>query len=219
MDRKKAYILAPAGDENAALAAILAGADAIYLGLPKFNARLKAANITEESLPALVGLAHSHGVKIYITVNTLITTGEIDEFLALIRIALRAEVDALIIQDYGALYLLKKLYPQAPIHASTQMTTHNSKQVEFLKKFGVRQVNLCREMSLDEIRELTGAASRMGIKSEVFVHGAYCISFSGQCLMSSLIGGHSANRGLCAQPCRKAYGVQKGERQKERGAT
>jgi len=215
MNMKKAEILAPAGDKDSALAAILAGADAIYLGLPKFNARLKAANITEESLPALVRLAHSHGVKIYVTVNTLITTEEIDEFLALVRICLKAGVDALIIQDYGALYLLKRLYPQARIHASTQMTSHNSKQLELLKKFGVRQVNLCREMSLSEIRELTRVADRMEIKVEVFVHGAYCISFSGQCLMSSLIGGHSANRGLCAQPCRKGYGLRPSGRRGE----
>jgi len=211
MNIKKPEILAPAGDEDAALAAIFAGADAIYLGLPKFNARLKAANITEESLPPLVRLAHSRGVKIYVTANTLITTDEIDEFLALVRIVLRAGVDALIIQDYGALYLLKRLYPRAYIHASTQMTSHNSKQLEFLKRFAVRQVNLCREMSLAEIRELTEAADRMGMKVEVFVHGAYCISFSGQCLMSSLIGAHSANRGLCAQPCRKAYRLRLGE--------
>jgi collagenase-like PrtC family protease len=211
MSIKKAEILAPAGDEDAALAAIFAGADAIYLGLSKFNARLKAANITEECLPPLVRLAHSHGVKIYVTANTLITTSEIDEFLALVRIVLRAGVDALIIQDYGALYLLKRLYPQAHIHASTQMTSHNSKQLEFLKRFAVRQVNLCREMSLAEIRELTEAGERMEMKVEVFVHGAYCISFSGQCLMSSLIGGHSANRGLCAQPCRKAYRLRLGE--------
>ncbi|MEW5801180.1 MAG: peptidase U32 family protein, partial [bacterium] len=202
---RKAQILAPGGDEDAVLAAILAGADAVYLGLPRFNARLKAVNITEKSLPFLVRLAHLRGVKVYVTVNTLITTEEIGEFLTLIRVCLQAEVDALIIQDYGALYLLKKLYPEAHLHASTQMTCHNSWQMELLKRFGAHHVNLCREMSLAEIRELTEAADRMGTKIEIFVHGAYCISFSGQCLMSSLIGGRSANRGMCAQPCRKAY--------------
>ncbi|MEW6381698.1 MAG: U32 family peptidase [bacterium] len=211
MTTQKAEILAPGGNEEAVLAAISAGADAVYLGLPKFNARIKAANITEKSLPALVHLAHSCGVKIYVTVNTLITPGEIDEFLALIGVCRKAGVDALIVQDYGALYLLQKLYPEAEVHASTQATSHNSRQLEFLKKFGVRQVNLCREMSLTETQELTAVASRLGIKTEVFVHGAYCISFSGQCLMSSFIGGQSANRGLCAQPCRKVYYLQPGK--------
>ncbi|MCL6582348.1 MAG: U32 family peptidase [bacterium] len=212
MITNKADILAPGGDEEAVRAAILAGADAVYLGLSKFNARMKAANISEESLPSLVHLAHSRGVKIYVTLNTLITTGEVKEFLALVRVCQKAGVDALIIQDLGALYLLQKLYPELRTHASTQTTSHNSGQIEFLKRLGVRQVNLCREMSLSEIRELTEVADRMGIKTEVFVHGAYCISFSGQCLMSSFIGGQSANRGLCAQPCRRLYYLRPGKR-------
>ncbi|MFH0924216.1 MAG: peptidase U32 family protein [bacterium] len=207
---KKIELLAPGGDEDAVKAAILAGADAIYLGLSRFNARLKATNISEERLPFLTNLAHSRGVKIYVTINTLITNPEVEDFVQLVGLCLKAGVDAFIVQDIGALYLINKLYPEAHLHASTQLTIHNSKQLEFLKRFNVRQVNLCREMSLEEIKGIISHADQLNLKVEVFVHGAYCISFSGQCLMSSFIGGCSANRGLCAQPCRKRYSLKKG---------
>ena len=201
----KPRILAPAGDVSAFKAALLAGADEVYLGLPKFNARMNAANITERDLPELLLLAHRRRATVFLTTNILLAQSEIPELLDLAAGALEAGVDGFIVQDYGALRALRRAFPQAELHASTQMTTHNRGQVSFLARLGVRRVNLARELSIGQIELITAHAHSLGVETEVFVHGAYCISFSGQCTMSSFMGGLSANRGLCFQPCRRTY--------------
>ena len=200
-------ILAPGGDPDSIRAAILAGADAVYVGLSRFNARMRAVNLSLKELAALTELAHNRGVRIYVTLNVLLSQEEIQEALTLAVDALHAGADALILQDWGLLGLVSRLYPQVEIHASTQLTTHNSRQIDVLSALGVRQLNLCRELSLDEIGLLTRHCRRLNRKAEVFVHGAYCISFSGQCYLSSLLCGLSGNRGMCVQPCRRRYHV------------
>lgn len=201
----KPRILAPAGDVSAFKAALLAGADEVYAGLTKFNARMNAANITERDLPELLLLAHRRRVTVFLTTNVLLAQDEIPELLDLAAGALEAGVDGFIVQDCGALRALRRAFPQAELHASTQMTTHNCGQVSFLARLGVRRVNLARELTIGQIELITAHAHSLGLETEVFVHGAYCISFSGQCTMSSFMGGLSANRGLCFQPCRRAY--------------
>lgn len=200
-------ILAPGGDALAVKAAILAGAGAVYLGLEGFNARRKAANISEKELPELISLARSRGVKVYITANILLTEEEIPAYLSFVERCAGAGADGFIIQDLGALELLSRERPDLELHASTQLTTHSSGQIAFLGLFGVKRVNLARELPAPVIRELTYFAHGIGIETEVFVHGAYCISYSGQCFMSSFMGGESGNRGVCFQPCRRYYDV------------
>jgi len=198
-------ILAPAGDITAFKAALLAGADEIYFGLPKFNARMNAANITVKDLRDLMRLAHLRGVRAFLTVNVLFAEHELREVVETVDRAFQEGVDGLIIQDYGALRMISREFPDAELHASTQMTTHNTGQVSLLAGLGASRTNLSRELTLRQIEEITGYAHDIGIETEVFVHGAYCISFSGQCFMSSFIGGLSGNRGLCFQPCRRRY--------------
>ncbi|MBN2051180.1 MAG: U32 family peptidase [Spirochaetales bacterium] len=201
-------ILAPGGDILSVKAALEAGADAVYLGLPAFNARRKASNITAADLPHLVLLAHERGVKIFVTANILITQGEIGQYSEFISFCLASGVDGLIIADLGALSLLHSLFPGTELHASTQMTTHNTAQIDFLRSFGVKRVNLGRELPLQRVAEITRYAHGIGMETEVFVHGAYCISYSGQCYMSSFLGGESGNRGVCFQPCRRRYNLE-----------
>ncbi|HOV62754.1 MAG TPA: U32 family peptidase [Spirochaetia bacterium] len=203
-------ILAPGGDTDSVKAAILAGADAVYLGLSKFNARRRAVNIEEGDLSDLVLLAHARGVRLYVTINVLLTTSEIEAALSMADASLDAGIDGFIVQDIGLFYLLSLLFPDTEVHASTQCTTHNSGQIEFLSSLGARRVNLSRELNLEQIRAITAKAHALGVATEVFVHGAYCISFSGQCYMSSFMGGQSGNRGLCFQPCRRRYGTERG---------
>jgi U32 family peptidase len=198
-------LLAPAGDVSAFKAAVSAGADEIYFGLPKFNARMNATNITADTLPELLTLAHRRGVRVFLTTNVLFVESELPELVDLAGSAIDAGVDGFIVQDYGVLRVLVRTFPGVELHASTQMTTHNSGQVEFLAKFGVRRINLARELSLQQIELISAFAHTLGVETEVFVHGAYCLSFSGQCYMSSFMGGLSGNRGLCFQPCRRAY--------------
>ncbi|MBN1761026.1 MAG: U32 family peptidase [Chitinispirillaceae bacterium] len=198
-------LLAPGGDADAVKAAILAGADAVYCGLAQYNARRRAENLTIERLKELVLIAHRHSCRIYLTLNSLIVDAEIPEVAAIITDCRRLGVDAFIVQDPGVLYLLREYFPEVEVHASTQMTTHNAGQLGFIDRFGVRQVNLARELSLEEIAELAGVATERGMRTEVFVHGAFCISFSGQCYMSSAMSGRSGNRGACVQPCRRSY--------------
>jgi U32 family peptidase len=209
-------LLAPGGDEECARAAILAGADAVYLGLPRWNARMRATNIEEPALRQLVRLAHQHGSRIYLTMNTLLAQSELAAALETAERAGGFGVDALILQDWGLLAALGDLAERgklpAELHASTQMTTHNAPQLEVLAAFGVSQVILARELELAEVRDLTGRARELGMRTEVFVHGAYCVSVSGQCSMSSIVAGRSGNRGECAQPCRRPYRVEGGGR-------
>ena len=207
MERKKAELLAPAGDYDCAKAAILAGADAVYMGLKKFNARERASNLGLEELKEIVSIAHGHGTKIYVTMNTLLIDSELYEAVQCASDILNAGADALIVQDPGLAYVLHQYIPDLELHASTQMTTHNCLQVDFLEKLGIRNVNFARELSADELEPIIAYTKKKGIKTEIFVHGAYCISCSGICYMSSFISSQAGNRGKCLQPCRRRYSL------------
>lgn len=210
---KKCELLAPAGSIESLYAAVLSGADAVYLGGNKFSARAYASNFDNETLSKAVDYCHMYGVKVYITLNTLIKESEIDEAVDYIRFLYEIGVDALIIQDTGIAYIMSRIFPDFEIHASTQMTIHNGEGADFLVDSGFKRIVLSRELSIEEI----GYISRdRGIETEIFVHGALCVCYSGQCLMSSLIGGRSGNRGRCAQPCRLPYRLIKGSNGEER---
>ncbi|MBP5972192.1 U32 family peptidase [Brasilonema sp. CT11] len=199
-------LLAPAGYWDCAKAAVENGADAIYFGLDRFNARMRAQNFTEADLPKLMEFLHRRGVKGYVTLNTLIFPQELREAEQYLRTIITAGVDAVIVQDIGICRLIRHLSPDFPIHASTQMTITSAAGVEFAKSLGCQLVVLARECSLKEIekiqRQLPEQAS---LPLEVFVHGALCVAYSGQCLTSEALGGRSANRGECAQACRMPY--------------
>ncbi|WP_319476840.1 U32 family peptidase [Marispirochaeta aestuarii] len=212
MKKNTIELLAPGGDAGSVKAAILAGADAVYLGVGDFNARKRAVNIRPEGLPELCSLAHRYGCRIYLTLNILAFEEEFSALSDLLVRTMRFGIDAVIIQDYGLLQHVRRAFPDLEIHASTQMTTHNSGQLKLLAESGVKQVNFARELSLSELTELTAAAHKEGLKAEVFVHGAYCVSFSGQCYMSGLLYENSANRGACVQPCRREYIPDSGNR-------
>ena len=200
---RQVELLAPAGDWECARAAIANGADAVYFGLDiGFNARARATNLSLESLPQFVELLHRYGVRGYLTLNTLIFPSELRQFEDTVRQAAAAGVDAVLIQDLGAVRLVRAICPELPIHASTQMTLTNADEIRMVTEIGVDRVVLPRELSLDEIREV-----RRNTKApvEVFVHGALCVAYSGQCLTSESLGGRSANRGQCAQACRLPY--------------
>lgn len=197
-------ILAPVGGEEQLIAAIKAGANAVYFGGTSFGARSSAKNFSREQIERAVRYAHLHGVSVYITVNTLILDSEFDAAMDFIDFLYRSDVDAVIVQDVGLAVAVRERYPDFPIHASTQMTFHNAAGVKYAKQFGFSRVVLPREMSAEEIRMI---AEQVDIELEVFIHGALCVSYSGMCLMSSFIGGRSGNRGNCAQPCRKKYSL------------
>ncbi len=198
-------LLAPAGNAVALRAALRAGADAVYLGLESFNARRGADNFTLESLGEACRYAHLRGAKIYVTLNTAILPEELDDALELARQAYRAGADAFIVQDIGLAAELSRALPEARLHISTQMNTHNEAGIRAAARLGAKRVTLARELSLEEIANLVAAAEEWGMEVETFAHGALCICYSGQCLMSSMIGGRSANRGTCAQACRLPY--------------
>lgn len=203
--KRKIELLAPGGDVDSIKAAILAGADAVYCGLDRFNARNRAANITFENLQGILRLAHNNQCEVSLTLNILIIESEIPAMFALLNKLVNTNIDGVIVQDLGMFYLLAKYFPSLKIHASTQATTHNAGQIRFLKKLNANRVNLSRELSLDEIKDLTTVAHENNVLTEVFVHGSYCISFSGICYMSSAQSGKSGNRGRCSQPCREKY--------------
>ena len=203
--QKKIELLAPGGDIDSIKAAIIAGADAVYCGLSRFNARNRAENIVVEDLPGIIRLAHKNNCEIFITLNILIVESEIPALITLLNRLVNTKIDGLIVQDLGVLYLLVNYYPNLPIHASTQLTTHNEGQIQFLKKLTATRVNLSRELSLPEIEALTTVAHENHVLTEVFVHGSNCLSFSGICYLSSVHGGNSGNRGRCSQPCRNQY--------------
>ncbi len=200
-------ILAPAGNWECAKAAVENGADAIYFGLDRFNARMRAQNFTEADLPELMAFLHLRGVKGYVTVNTLIFPQELAEVEQYLRSIISAGVDAVIVQDVGICRLIRHLSPDFPIHASTQMTITSAAGVEFAKSLGCQLVVLARECSLKEINKIQQqiAQKETSLPLEVFVHGALCVAYSGQCLTSEALGGRSANRGECAQACRMPY--------------
>ncbi|WP_413199509.1 DUF3656 domain-containing U32 family peptidase [Nostoc piscinale] len=197
-------LLAPAGNWECAKAAVENGADAIYFGLDRFNARMRAQNFTEADLPQLMKFLHLRGVKGYVTVNTLIFPQELAEAQQYLRTIIAAGVDAVIVQDVGICRLIRHLSPDFPIHASTQMTITSAAGVEFAKSLGCQLVVLARECSIKEIQKIQQATT---LPLEVFVHGALCVAYSGQCLTSEALGGRSANRGECAQACRMPYNL------------
>ncbi len=202
-------LLLPAGNTESFYAALEGGADAIYLGLTSFNARGRAANFTEGHLLAALQEAKKRRVKIYVTLNTVIKNKEIDALLDVLAFLEQAGVDAIIIQDWGLYYLARLRFSKLVIHASTQMGNHNSLGVEFSEEKGIARVILARELTMTELSQI---AARAKTELELFVHGALCYSFSGFCFFSSYLGGRGANRGLCAQPCRRIY--QDGEQSK-----
>ncbi|HEX8371636.1 MAG TPA: U32 family peptidase [Chthoniobacterales bacterium] len=193
-------LLAPAGGWDCLRAAAANGADAVYFGLPKFNARMRADNFTEEELPRVVRFAHRYGVKAYVAFNTLIFTDELEAAAEQLRVLNRAGVDALIVQDVGLVKLARQIVPELPIHASTQMTITSPEGAAFAYELGCERVVLARETSLRELEKFDGS-----VPLEAFVHGALCVAYSGQCLTSESLGQRSANRGECAQACRMPY--------------
>lgn len=195
-------ILAPAGSMECLRAAVAAGADAIYLGGTKFGARAYAQNLSEEDLVQAIEYVHIHGRKIYMTVNTLLKDRELNELYAYLLPYYKAGLDGVIVQDIGAVKFIGEYFPEMPVHASTQMTITNTLGADFLKRYGITRVVPARELSLKEIRDMK---KQTGLEMECFVHGALCYCYSGQCLLSSMIGGRSGNRGQCAQPCRLPY--------------
>jgi putative protease len=209
--KKIPELLAPAGGRKALEAAIAAGADAVYLGGRHFGARGMAENFDFQGLKSAVSYAHLRERKVYVTVNTLIHDRELTGLALYLLQLYEIGVDAVLVQDVGAAALVGRLLPDLDVHASTQMTIHNSPGIKWASSLGMKRVVLAREMNLREVKEMAkNAKATGGIGLEVFVHGALCYSVSGQCLLSSVIGGRSGNRGLCAQPCRKPYILQKG---------
>src|SRR4051812_38580166 len=205
-------LLAPAGDWECVRAAVENGADAIYFGLEKFNARMRAHNFTEADLPELMRFLHLRGVRAYITFNTLVFPNEIEQAEHYLRSIIAAGVDAAIVQDVGICRMIRAISPDFPIHASTQMTISSAAGVKFARELGCSLVVLARECSIAEIQKIQTALKENGADQnasgfplEVFVHGALCVAYSGQCLTSEALGGRSANRGECAQACRMPY--------------
>lgn len=193
--------LAPAGNREALDRAVAAGADAVYLGYAAFSARAGAGNFDEEQLREAVHFAHLHHVRVHVTVNTLLKDGELSGVLDVLALLHELRVDAVLVQDLGVLQLARACFPDLPVHASTQMAIHNAAGARWCKRMGMTRVVLAREGSVKEI----ALAAHEGIEVEVFGHGAQCVSVSGECLFSSMLGGRSGNRGRCAQPCRLNY--------------
>lgn len=202
----KHELLAPAGSLEAGYAALHYGADAVYLGLTKFSARAGAENFTPEELDEFTAYAHTLGRKVFVALNTVLTEAEARELPEIFAVLRRTRVDALIVQDLGVFYLAKKMLPGVELHASTQMAVHNAEGAKFLQRLGFKRVVLARELSLREIQAVAEAAPDLDL--EVFVHGALCYSYSGQCLFSALEYGKSANRGRCVYPCRAEFAVE-----------
>lgn len=203
-------VLAPAGSPESFEAAIRAGADAVYFGAGDFNARRNAKNFTEEDVRQCAAFARVRGVKTYLTLNTLIADVELSAALRTAETAAKAGVDALIVQDLGLIKLLRRHLPEMPLHASTQMSVHSPEALYPLKEMGFERVVVAREMDRSSLSALCAEAQRLGLEVEAFVHGALCMCLSGQCYLSSVLGGRSGNRGLCAQPCRLPFEVAGG---------
>ena len=206
---KKVELLAPAGNYEAFLGAIHAGADAVYLGGEKYSARAYADNFSDEEVISAIRYAHILGKKVYLTINTLMKQDEYKVLCSYVAPFYQSGLDGVIIQDLGAFEILKETFPNLELHASTQMTLTSELGVSYLKELGACRVVPARELSLDEIRSIK---EKVDIEIECFVHGAMCYCYSGQCLFSSILGGRSGNRGRCAQPCRLPYKFsEKGE--------
>ncbi|MCF7932870.1 MAG: DUF3656 domain-containing protein [Acholeplasmataceae bacterium] len=207
---KNIEILAPAGSMASLIGAINSGADAVYLAGKRFGARAYADNFQDDELSDVIRYAHVRGVLVYVTINTLVFDDEIDDLLVYTDMLASHHVDAFIVSDLGLIHLFTKRYPSVDIHVSTQSNTHHIDQVRFLKTLGVKRIVLARETAIETIKAIK---KEVEIEIEVFVHGALCIGYSGQCLMSSMLGGRSGNRGECAQPCRLPYTLYKGNQQ------
>ena len=199
---KKVELLAPAGNMDSLKAAVMAGCDAVYLGGVLFGARAFAGNFTNEEIVYAINYAHLYGVKVYVTINTIIYDSEVERFLDYVRFLHKNNVDAVIIQDIGMFDLLRKKFPNLELHASTQMNIHNHDGALLAKKLGFKRVVVARETPIDVIKKIK---EEIDIEIEVFIHGALCVSYSGECLLSALVGKRSGNRGTCAQICRKKY--------------
>jgi putative protease len=193
-------LLAPAGDWDCLRAAVANGADAVFFGLSRFNARMRADNFRDEELPEVVSFLHNHGVKAFVTLNVLIFTDELTDAVAELQALHNAGVDAVIIQDVGLAEISRRMFPALRVHASTQMTITSPEGVRFAESLGIKQVVLARELSLRELEKFPHV-----LPLEMFVHGALCVAYSGQCLTSEALGRRSANRGECAQACRMPY--------------
>ena len=198
-------LLSPAGSPEALQAAVRAGADAVYLGLTRFNARQGAANFDADAFRAAVAACHERGVAVHVTLNTLAGDEELPALLDSVALVCEAGADAVIVQDVGLAALIRKAAPGLALHASTQLSIHSPAALPLLKEMGFSRVVLAREMSKAEIADCVRAADALGMETEVFVHGALCMCLSGQCAMSAVIGQRSGNRGRCAQPCRLAF--------------
>ncbi|ENJ2049253.1 U32 family peptidase [Vibrio parahaemolyticus] len=209
MTRDQFELLAPGGDLDSIKAAIAAGADAIYCGLDRFNARNRATNLTLDNLNGVLTLAHQHSCKIFLTLNVLILESEIPAIVRLLSQLNTTKIDGVIVQDLGLAYILKHHFPDLDVHASTQLNTHNEGQILFLNQLTASRVNLSRELNIDEIKHLAQFGRDHNVMMEVFVHGSYCIGFSGICYISSARNGASGNRGRCSQPCREQYETTK----------
>ncbi|HEX4936796.1 MAG TPA: peptidase U32 family protein, partial [Gemmatimonadaceae bacterium] len=201
--RRIPELLAPAGSIDAVRAAVANGANAVYLGAERFNARDEGAQLTLDELEQACLIAHAGGVRVYLTLNILTKPGELAEALSLLGEAIDRGIDAAIVQDLGLVRLIQRVYPGFEIHGSTQMTVHDADGARLMRDVGLERVVLARENTLDDVRAIRAAVPDMGL--ETFVHGALCISYSGQCFMSGMISERSANRGSCAQSCRKDY--------------
>ncbi|OXM14948.1 U32 family peptidase [Paenibacillus herberti] len=214
IQRQDVELLAPAGDWDCMRAAVANGADAVFFGVEKFNARARANNFRMDELPEIMGFLHRYGVKGFLTFNILVFEDELRDAKALIDACIDAGVDAVIVQDLGLVKLIREISPDFPIHGSTQMTITSPEAVEFTKPFDIERVVLGRENNLKQIRMIGEKAK---LPMEVFVHGALCVSYSGQCLTSEMWGGRSANRGECAQACRLPYDLMVDGEQKPMG--
>jgi len=203
MTRPVPELLAPAGSLDAARAALANGADALYLGAERFNARDDGAQLTMDELTQACRLAHARGARVYLAFNVLMKPAELSEALTYLGECIDAGIDAAIVQDLGVVRLIRAVYPQLEVHGSTQMTIHDPSGARVMERLGVERVVLARENTLDDLRAIRAAVPELGL--ETFVHGALCIAYSGQCFMSGLISERSANRGSCAQSCRKDY--------------
>lgn len=208
---KKVELLAPAGNMDSLKAAVMAGCDAVYLGGVLFGARAFAGNFTNEEIVYAINYAHLYGVKVYVTINTIIYDSEVERFLDYVRFLHKNNVDAVIIQDIGMFDLLRKKFPNLELHASTQMNIHNYDGALLAKKLGFKRVVMARETPIDVIKKIK---EEIDIEIEVFIHGALCVSYSGECLLSALVGKRSGNRGTCAQICRKKYDFYDDEKNK-----
>lgn len=206
---KQTELLLPVGNVEAFYAAVEAGADAVYLGIKKFNARGRAGNFTNQQLVAILEIARKNGILVFVTLNTVIKNEELQELFDTLNTLNRLKVDAIIVQDWGVYQLVKKYFPQMTIHSSTQMGVHNTPGVKHCQKKGIKRTVLARELMLNELKSIR---QKTDSELEVFVHGALCYSFSGMCLFSSYLGGKGANRGLCTQPCRRFFNEAKNER-------